>query len=113
MKPDNSLTSACRYCQYYAHEGRRGGLCQQLDVPVEANWKSCSISVPAFSHAWENISDIVFLENSLSQVTQENTSTTTSEKIFNTKFKTKNLKPQFKTKVHNPQLSPQNLVHKG
>ncbi len=66
MKTANFCTSACRYCRYYQPEGRRGGMCQQLGVPVQANWKACSLAVPPFDSSWERFEEIVLLENSLS-----------------------------------------------
>ncbi|WP_242032811.1 hypothetical protein [Oscillatoria sp. FACHB-1406] len=58
--------STCRCCQYYKPEGRRGGQCQQLGVPVRGCWKACSIGSPAFdgysSHLQE---DFAILEHSL------------------------------------------------
>lgn len=60
-----NLTSACRYCRYYQPEGRRGGICQQLGVPVKACWKSCAMAIPPFT-SWESVRDFVFLEKSFS-----------------------------------------------
>lgn len=55
MKPINCLTSACRYCRHYQPEGRRGGSCQQLGVPVQASWKACSLALPPFAPSWETL----------------------------------------------------------
>ena len=41
--------SSCRYCAHYAHEGRRGGTCDSLNVDVQGSWKACSLAVSAFS----------------------------------------------------------------
>ncbi len=49
MKNDNSPSLACRHCQHYSHEGRRGGHCQRLGAPVKGEWKSCSLMVPCFA----------------------------------------------------------------
>lgn len=57
MESINPLTSACRYCRHYQPEGRRGGMCQQLNAPVQAGWKACSLAVPAFAPAWECLED--------------------------------------------------------
>ncbi|TVQ45368.1 MAG: hypothetical protein EA365_08000 [Gloeocapsa sp. DLM2.Bin57] len=65
MNEPHRITSACRYCRHYCPEGRRGGLCNQLGVEVQANWKSCSFALPPFVTPWEKIQDIVLLENSL------------------------------------------------
>ncbi|MDM9384382.1 hypothetical protein QUB80_27295 [Chlorogloeopsis sp. ULAP01] len=58
MKNIKDLTSACRYCRYYQPEGRRGGMCQQLGAPVQANWKACSLSLPPFAPSWESLEDV-------------------------------------------------------
>ncbi|PSF36145.1 hypothetical protein C7H19_14195 [Aphanothece hegewaldii CCALA 016] len=65
MKTANFLASSCRYCRYYQSEGRRGGMCQQLGVPVQGQWKACSLATHPFTSAWENLEDVVRLENSL------------------------------------------------
>jgi hypothetical protein len=65
MKTANFLTSSCRHCRYYQSEGRRGGMCQQLGVPVQGHWKACSLATHPFTSAWENLEDVVRLENSL------------------------------------------------
>ncbi|MBD1831708.1 hypothetical protein H6F61_03160 [Cyanobacteria bacterium FACHB-472] len=59
MKTVNSMTSACRYCQYYKPEGRRGGVCQQLGVPVRASWIACSLALKAFAPSWESLEGIM------------------------------------------------------
>ncbi|MGK7914903.1 MAG: hypothetical protein AB4038_05065 [Prochloraceae cyanobacterium] len=65
MKTTNFLTSTCRYCRYYKPEGRRGGTCHRLGVPVQSNWKACALAVPPFASTWETLTEIMFLENSL------------------------------------------------
>lgn len=62
----NNCTSACRYCRFYHPEGRRGGMCDQLNVTVQGNWKSCSLSVPAFGHSWQPMRELALLEKSFS-----------------------------------------------
>ena len=67
----SSSTSACRVCRYYQPEGRRGGVCQQLSVPVRASWKACSLALPPFAPSWETIEGIwqkdrLMLEQALS-----------------------------------------------
>ena len=54
----NSLTSACRHCRHYTPEGRRGGVCNLLSVPVESQWEACSLAVSPFGHLGENLEDI-------------------------------------------------------
>lgn len=58
MNSLNFPTSACRYCRYYQVEGRRGGMCQQLSVPVRGGWKACSLALPAFATSWKNLEAI-------------------------------------------------------
>ena len=69
MKKTHFLTSACRYCRHYQPEGRRGGSCQILGVPVESSWKACVLAAPAFETTLTNIEksleDILYLETSL------------------------------------------------
>ncbi|MGB0563649.1 MAG: hypothetical protein ACPGVO_17890 [Spirulinaceae cyanobacterium] len=43
------LTSTCRFCRYYSHQGRRGGTCQQLGGLVEANWQACPAAQGCFA----------------------------------------------------------------
>lgn len=65
MKTANFLASSCRYCRYYQSEGRRGGMCQQLGAPVQSQWKACPLATHPFNSTWENLGDVVRLENSL------------------------------------------------
>lgn len=58
MKPVNEVTSSCRHCQSYQSEGRRGGHCQQLGVPVQGGWKACSLAVAPFAASWEKLAGI-------------------------------------------------------
>lgn len=66
MIPNNKCASACRYCRFYHPEGRRGGMCEQLNVSVQGSWKSCSLAVPAFRDTWEIVPDVALLEKSFS-----------------------------------------------
>ena len=65
MKRASFLASNCRFCRFYNPEGRRGGLCQKLSVPVESNWKACTLSSLPFNTAWDNLEEIIYLEHSL------------------------------------------------
>lgn len=65
MKNVNFFTSACRYCRFYQPEGRRGGFCNQLSVPVQAGWKSCALASHPFSNNWEEVEKVVRLEQTL------------------------------------------------
>lgn len=51
-------TSTCRFCNYYQPEGRRGGSCSQLNVPVQSNWKACSLAISPFASPWESLEAI-------------------------------------------------------
>ncbi|MEL6928223.1 MAG: hypothetical protein AAFO95_06290 [Cyanobacteria bacterium J06600_6] len=72
MKKLNFSTSACRYCRYYEPEGRRGGSCQLLGVPVESSWKACSFATSPFETTLEKLENILQLETSVS-LTSTNT----------------------------------------
>ncbi len=75
MKKANFSTSACRFCRYYKPEGRRGGACQKLGVPVQSSWKACILSSSPFTKTWENLEEIIYLEHSLAlKCSQENSS---------------------------------------
>lgn len=59
MKTTNFITSACRACRFYRPEGRRGGSCQQLGVPVRGSWKACSLAIPPFAPSWESLEGLI------------------------------------------------------
>lgn len=61
----NSVTLACRSCRYYTPEGRRGGNCQQLGVPVRGAWKACSLALPPFSPSWEGIEEVLLWQKEM------------------------------------------------
>jgi hypothetical protein len=65
MKTATFLTSSCRHCRYYQGQGRRGGMCQQLGVPVQSHWKACVLAIHPFTSTWENLETVVHLEHSL------------------------------------------------
>jgi hypothetical protein len=56
IQPLNTMSSAdprisnCRHCQHYQLQGRRGGLCQKLNVAVRSEWSACSLALPAFAN---------------------------------------------------------------
>lgn len=53
MKSSEFCTSSCRRCRHYSPEGRRGGHCQQLNVPVQGSWRACPLAMPIFQQpAW-------------------------------------------------------------
>jgi hypothetical protein len=55
MKSLAGNISSCRHCTFYQSEGRRGGSCQQLGVPVQGNWSVCSLAVPPFKPSLQNL----------------------------------------------------------
>lgn len=67
----NSLSSSvvvCRLCQHYRPEGRRGGICGKLDVPVAATWEACSLASHPFELSWSSANNInSFLKESLQE----------------------------------------------
>lgn len=65
MKPAASPISSCRHCQFYQSEGRRGGHCQQLGVPVQGGWKTCSLAIPPFSPSWAKLGRIMAWHSSV------------------------------------------------
>lgn len=46
-----SISSSCRHCRHYVHEGRRGGQCEQLNVSVQSGWDACVLSQAIFLDA--------------------------------------------------------------
>lgn len=75
MKSSRCQVSFCSRCRFYAPEGRRGGHCGQLGVPVESRWQSCSLAVPVFMTPLAETKPLAFLpqplELSLSDVMLE------------------------------------------
>lgn len=67
----NPVTSACKSCRFYTPEGRRGGNCQQLGVPVRGGWKACSLALPPFAPSWESLEEIFNLQSKVLKVTEE------------------------------------------
>lgn len=79
MKTANFLTSSCRYCRYFQTEGRRGGMCQQLGVPVESNWKACVLATHPFITPWEQCENVVQLEKSFNLTPSDATERETTQ----------------------------------
>ena len=48
MAAEKCEQSRCGLCRFYRHEGRRGGICSQLNVPVNAYLASCCLAVSPF-----------------------------------------------------------------
>jgi hypothetical protein len=52
MNPADRSVSACRRCQFYTLEGRRGGQCQLLNVSVQGSWSACTLAAAPFTPTW-------------------------------------------------------------
>lgn len=46
-----TISSSCRHCRHYVHEGRRGGQCEQLNVSVQSDWDACVLLQAIFLDA--------------------------------------------------------------
>jgi hypothetical protein len=53
MSNANIGNLSCRHCRYYRLEGKRGGQCQMLGVPVRGLWPACGLAVAPFAPSWE------------------------------------------------------------
>ena len=65
MNQMNLSTSSCRYCRFYDPEGRRGGTCQRLGVPVQGSWKACSFALHPFETTLKKLENIFHLPSSI------------------------------------------------
>ena len=65
MNETNLSTSTCRHCRFYDPEGRRGGSCQMLGVPVQSSWKACSLAASPFRSPVKQLEDILKLDSVL------------------------------------------------
>ena len=52
MNTSGNSVTACKLCQHYNPEGRRGGFCGKLDVPVISTWEACSLADHPFESSW-------------------------------------------------------------
>ena len=93
MKEMNCATSACRYCRFYNPEGRRGGSCQMLGVPVQSNWKACSLASPPFETTLKKLEDIFQLETPIEMASNRKATFKASE-IENSVPTTASFKPE-------------------
>ncbi|MCC0176298.1 hypothetical protein I4641_04820 [Waterburya agarophytonicola K14] len=82
----NFATSACRYCRFYKPEGRRGGSCQMLGVPVESSWKACTFASPPFDTTLKKLEEIFHLETSINRESDRQISSKISPKISEIKI---------------------------
>jgi hypothetical protein len=58
MNSSGNSVTACRLCQHYSPEGRRGGYCGKLDVPVLSQWDACSLASHPFETSWLSANDL-------------------------------------------------------
>ncbi|NJL45183.1 MAG: hypothetical protein HC922_04340 [Leptolyngbyaceae cyanobacterium SM2_3_12] len=65
MKSMRCQTSCCSRCRHYTPEGRRGGHCSQLGVPVQGRWTACSLSAPVFLTPMPETSSVELLPQPL------------------------------------------------
>jgi hypothetical protein len=65
MKSAQCRVLSCSRCRFYAPEGRRGGQCSQLGVPVESRWAPCSLAVPVFAPPLVTMKPLDFLPQPL------------------------------------------------
>ena len=79
MKEINFSTSACRYCRFYKPEGRRGGSCQMLGVPVESSWKACTFASHPFETTLKKLENIFHLETPIERESNRNTPAKTAK----------------------------------
>ena len=63
MNEINFSASTCRFCRFYQPEGRRGGACQMLGVPVESSWKACALAASPFETTLKKLEDIFQLDS--------------------------------------------------
>lgn len=49
MASSPETVSTCRFCAFYDIEGRRGGQCQKLSVPVRGFWRACPLARSPFT----------------------------------------------------------------
>ncbi len=62
MKNKNASALACRHCQHFHHEGRRGGVCQRLGAHVRGDWKPCPLMIPSFATTWDQVEEMLPLQ---------------------------------------------------
>jgi len=58
MRQSSTSISACRHCQYYSPQGRRGGHCKKLNVSVKSHWAACNLAIPPFAATWKELESI-------------------------------------------------------
>ncbi|MEM9945948.1 MAG: hypothetical protein AAF810_07775 [Cyanobacteria bacterium P01_D01_bin.36] len=61
MAAEKCGITRCGLCRFYSHEGRRGGLCSQLNVNVDSSWKACCLGDAPFPGSSESTAGIATL----------------------------------------------------
>lgn len=59
MKSLTGNISSCRHCSFYRSEGRRGGSCQKLGVPVQGSWSVCPLAMSPFEPKLKDLPEMV------------------------------------------------------
>ncbi len=73
MKNQNLIPSTCQNCRHYKPQGRRGGLCQMFQAPVQSQWESCCFAAFPFTESWDNFNQEL---NHTSEIIQDQVSIT-------------------------------------
>ena len=88
MEETNFSTSACRFCRFYNPEGRRGGSCQRLGVPVQGSWKACTLASHPFETTLKKLEDIFQYSTSIEPISTSQLTSNISNEIAATRIKT-------------------------
>lgn len=81
MKDAENIISSCRHCLFYETQGRRGGQCRQLGVPVQGCWKSCALAASPFASRWRDLERMVALHTTTLEASLEELEVAVDEKI--------------------------------
>jgi hypothetical protein len=103
MNKQNLATSSCRHCRHYQPEGRRGGMCHKLSVPVESSWKACLLASLPFTNSWESLEEIIHLEHSFAL---NCSSSCFSQELPNTKLSSDKELSQIEAVTNQANLTP-------
>ena len=79
-------TSVCRFCRFYQPEGRRGGSCQKLGVPVQSSWKACSFASSPFETTLTKLENIFQLKTTIMSDSSANLAANSSKQDFDDKL---------------------------
>ena len=83
MNPADRPVSACRRCQFYTLEGRRGGQCQLLNVSVQGSWSACTLAAapftPTWTTDWRELEELIHLKTPIELLEADLNSTALAE----------------------------------